>query len=43
MEILTGSKAFTFMVMVLEVAGLPEEQVRDEVYLQVILSLLAGI
>jgi hypothetical protein len=31
------------MVRVLEVAGLPDEQVREEVYLQVILSLLAGL
>ena len=42
-DTLTGSRGFTVMVTVFDVAGLPVVQVAFEVNKQVIRSLLAGI
>ena len=42
-EMLTGSRGFTFMVTVFEVAGLPLGQVALEVSTQITASLLIGI
>ena len=43
MEILTGSKGFTIILMVLEVAGLPVAQVASEVRTQLTASLFEGV
>ena len=41
-EMLTGSRGFTFMVTVFEVAGLPVAQMAFEVRTQITASLLIG-